>query len=105
MKKSLQYIILLLTLLSTVSSKKAETNVAGEIVTDLAAGSFIALCERSSECSSFMTLVGVTVGICMLGICLCGDEDDRRSLWSSMPSGRRMATSGAGYYATRRSYR
>jgi len=49
--------------------------------------------------------VSVTVGICILGICLCGDEDDRRSLWSSMPSGRRMATSGAGYYATRRAYR
>ena len=105
MKKSLTLMIILLSLCSTVSSKKEETNVAGEILTDLAVGSFFAACEGNSECSSFMTLVGVTVGIGIISVCLCGDDDDRRSLWSSMPSGRRMATTGAGYYATRRAFR
>ena len=79
-----------------------DDNALGELAADLMIGVGIAICETSAACSMFMTIISTFVFIMMLCTCLCGSDHDRRGLWDSMPSGRRVVGTGAGYYAARR---
>ena len=85
-----------------VHGEDDDDNALGELAADLMIGVGIAICETSATCSMFMTIISMFVFIMMLCTCLCGSDHDRRGLWDSMPSSRRVVGTGAGYYAARR---
>ena len=102
-RQFIPYLIFCFTLFAMVRADDDEdSSILGELVVDLMFGVGMAICETSIMCSGIMTFIGVIVLLMMLCTCLCGSDSDRSDLWSSMPSGRRIAGTGAGYYATRR---
>lgn len=102
LRNFIPYLLIIFSLFTMVHGEDDDDNALGELAADLMIGVGIAICETSAACSMFMTIITMTVFFMMLCTCLCGSDRDRRDLWDCMPSGRRVAGTGAGYYAARR---
>ena len=102
-KKLIPYLLIMFTLFSFARADE-EDDLLGEIAMDLLVGVGMAVCETSAACSAMMTVVTVMVLLFMLCTCLCGSDRDRRDMWDSMPSARRVGTTGAGYYAAKSAF-
>jgi hypothetical protein len=104
-KNYIPYLLIFFSLFTIVYAEDDDDNWVSELAFDLLIGAGMAICETSATCSSFMTIVAIFVTAILivytLCVCVCGSNEDRRGLCSSMPSGRRIAGTGAGYYATR----
>jgi len=96
------YLLIIFSIFTMAHGEDDDDNALGELAADLMIGVGIAICETSAACSMFMTIIGTMAFLMILCTCLCGSDRDRRELWYNMPSGRRVAGTGAGYYAARR---
>jgi hypothetical protein len=97
MNKNVKYFILLsFLLLSPVRCNDEDDDE--DVLLDFAIGVAIGLCQSSESCNSLLTVVMITLFICSLISCLCGDERDREDFANGMPSCNKLASSGAGWY-------
>ena len=103
LKKYIPYLLIIFTLFSFARAED-DDDLLGEIAVDLLVGVGMAVCETSAACSAMMTVVTVMVLLFMLCTCLCGSDRGRRDMWDSMPSARRVGTTGAGYYAAKSAF-
>lgn len=99
------YAIVFLTLISQVRGDDDEDNILGEIITDIMVGTAVAACETSAACNGLLTIISFISVLFVLTTCICGSDRDRDELWESMPSGRRVASTGAGYAIGTRIFR
>lgn len=98
------YAIVFLSLLSQVRGEDDDDNLLGEVVVDLMTGIAVAACQSSVMCNGFLSIIVLTSLMLLLCTCICGSDRDRQELWNSIPSGRRFATTGAGYAIGRRMF-
>ena len=95
MNKTLCIIAISLLLVSPVRCSDDEEDE--DLVVDFVIGVGIGLCQSSDSCNSFLSVVVVTLCICGLITCLCGD-DDREDFAYNMPSGYSFGSLAAGSY-------
>ena len=98
------YAIVFLTLLSQVRGDDDEDNLLGEVLVDVMVGVAVAACESSVACNGFLSIIAFITLMLVLCTCICGSDRDREEMWNSMPSGRRFASTGAGYAIGRRMF-
>ena len=94
----MKYLIMMLIILQPVFGEEEEDgSIIGEIVVDLMVGAFIAVCETSATCNSFMNIVAALfVVVFLIGCCVNGPGECRTK------DVRRGATVYAGYRLARR---
>ena len=91
------FTIVLFILPKFIRAEDDDDDIIGEIIVDLFIGVAMAACETSATCSSFMTIVTITIILfTLLGCCIsgCKCDDEYR------PSGktyRRIGTGAIGY--------
>lgn len=89
MKKALCIIAISLLLVSPVRCSDDEDD--DDLLVDFVIGVGIGLCQSSDSCNSFLSVVAVTLFICSLISCVCGDRED-----FDVPSFVSCASSAAG---------
>ena len=69
-RNTLFLILIGLLFILPVMADDDDDNIIAEIVVDLMAGAFIAVCETSATCTGFMNIIAF-IGFIILAICAC----------------------------------
>lgn len=68
-----------------------------QLIFDIMIGFSIALCEKSENCTIFLSIFIFTYIILFILICLCCSYNTRKDIFKSLPNNRNIIGTGIGY--------